>query len=189
MPVATGNGRAEARALSRLAQLRIGRREYRKVRWPGTDAWLLMRIVSASEAQECRAAAEHRLVNELSMTIGPHNYDVLEEECLTQLLFRACRDAEDPERLTFAVDVADFRDNVDIDQRASLFVQYRDFQVERDPDPVTMGPALIADIEALIKKKDEPRLNDYGSRVLVSYMLTTGNPPSTSPNGNSGSTD
>jgi hypothetical protein len=131
-----------------------------------------LRVLSCSEVQECQAAAYVRF-RELGIPVDVISLALFEDEVLVQILYRACRDPEDPDRLAFCADAADLRDHTTVDERAALFALYRDFCAEQDPDPGELTAELIQEIDEHIKKKDESRLRSYGSPVLVTYLLTT----------------
>lgn len=188
MPSRTITRTPEARAESRLAKLRRGKLEYKRARWPRSDDECLLRVLTCSEVQECQAHAFRRF-KELDIPVVPATMSLFEDECLTQVLFRGCRDPNDPERLTYAIDVDDMRDNTTVDERAAMYTVFRDLCEEQDPDPETVSPELLRQIEEAVKKKDAALLRGFGSSALVSFMLSTDSPPSSSPTGSSGNTE
>jgi hypothetical protein len=172
------DARTEARAVSRLAQMRRGKRELKDARWPGLDAPLKLRVLTTAEVQECHAAAHVRF-DQLKMPLGTLlTAQPYEDELAIQLLHRACRNAEDAE-LPFAIDADDLRENSTVDERDIVVQMYQDLADEVNPAPDTMDAAELAVIEDAVKKKDRSRLLAFGSCALASYLLSMVNPSST----------
>ncbi|MFA9269829.1 MAG: hypothetical protein ACEQSX_03610 [Baekduiaceae bacterium] len=171
-----GGSLVEARAVSRLEALRVGKRHYDDRVWPGLDAPMKIRVLTCSEIQECHAHAVVRFAD-LNLPIDAlTTVGLFEDECLSQILFRACRDPEDPEQ-PLARDAADLRDNTTIDQRAQVYAWYRDLQTMVDPDP---NELTVEDTKAIIeaqKKRDENLLVGFGSRKLASFIASTAPQP------------
>lgn len=175
----------EARAQSRLAQLGIGTRELQRVEWPGrSDVSCLIRLLTCDEVQGCHAAAYVRF-RELGLPVEPVTMALFEDECVTQILARALRDAERPEDLPFAVDAADIREHTTVNERAAVFGLYADFAAERDPDPDTLPPSLVHELEDLVKKKGVAYLRGLVSSALATSAPTSGSQPESSPTGSS----
>lgn len=168
-----------AEAEGRLARMRQGKRVFRDAQWPGDpDLKVKLAVLSCTEVQECHAQAVHRLQKELGLEPGATiNLPHLQDETLTQILARACRDAEDPSK-PLASDPSDLRDSSTVDERFAMYDAYVQFQNEIDPAPETMSVELRQEIEALVKKKDRAGLRSCGFNTLLSFMLSTDAPPS-----------
>jgi hypothetical protein len=177
----------EMRVAGRLAALVKGRRPTQPARWPGINAECSMKILSSTEVLACYAAAYHYFRDVLDVEVNAMTYSQFEEEILTQILFRACRDPQNADQ-TFATDVDDMRDHTTPDERAAVFTLYNDFRAEHDPDASEMTPALVRELDELVKKKDAATLRGFGSPVLVNYLLTTANRPSSSVSSSSDTT-
>lgn len=161
----------EAQAMSRLAKMRIGRRQFKTVGWPGSsDLGCKLQVITCSETQECYAAAVARF-KQLELPLNEYTAEQFADEIVTQLLTRACRDAENPDR-PFAIDADDLRDNTTVDERAAMMIRYRDFAREIDPDPTEMSAEDVRDILDAIKKKDKATLCIYGSPTLATFLLS-----------------
>jgi len=175
----------DARAASRLEKLGIGRREMRRVQWPGRpEVEAFMQILSCSEVQACHAAAYARF-RDLEMPVEPLSLDSFQDECMTQILARGLRDPEHPKELPLATDAADLRDNTTVHERAAVFQLYADFVAEMDPDPTRLPPDLVHQIEELVKKKGETWLRELVSSSLASSSPTSDSQPESSPTGSS----
>lgn len=166
----------DARPLSRLAEIARGKRELRPATWPGLGIACRMRVLSCSEVQECQAAAFVRF-QDIKLPIDVYSISLFEDEVITQLLHRACRDQDNPQEQTFAIDAQDLRENTNVDQRAAMFEIYKEFADSVDPSPLDMAPEEVRTILEAIKKKDRITLSSFGLRALVTYLLTTASQP------------
>lgn len=163
---------------SRFAALQRGRQTHR-VRWPRKDGQgpeILVRVLSRTETQECVADARRRF-EDLKIPVDALSLDAYQDEVLVQILYRSCRDPEAPERSIF-VDVGDCRDNTTVDEQAAMYLIYRDWQREEDPDAAEITVDELRDIEITVKKKDLNLLKRFGSRALATYLLSMAGPPS-----------
>jgi hypothetical protein len=171
----------EAKAISRLASLRRGKKQVKRAAWPGRDdVFFDLAVLSCSEVQECHAEAVKRFAA-LKVPIDTYFMSLFQDELMTQLLYRAMRDPDDEthERL-FAEDVDDLRDNTEVDERAELFALYEDFRILVDPDfDKELSSSERGAILEALGKKDASALRAIGSAALASFMLTTVSPPST----------
>jgi hypothetical protein len=172
-------------AASRLGKLRGGKRLFKDLSWPGEDDLKFkLRVLSCSELQECQSAAWFRFMTpreQGGLGLDPTlttNIQLFNDEVITQILFHACRDAENTaEHLAGSVD--ELRDETSIEERASMFGAYLEWQSEIDPAPEQLTPELAKEIVELLKKKDRTTLSALGSRTLLSYLLSLDSPPST----------
>lgn len=169
--------------LSKLAALREAE-PLADSHWPGhPEMRLKIRTLTCSQVLECMAAAEQAF-KEAGITDSVLNTDAKEEEIATQVLFRVLRDFEDPKK-PFAVDVADLRENMTPDARAELMNQFNEHRRATDPWPDELGAEVMTSIAAAIKKKDRKGVRSFGSAALSTWLLTTADPPETSPTGKS----
>jgi hypothetical protein len=171
-----------AEAERRLAALRAPRRKYLDVFWPEIDD---EGVVSASKLPlklavlSCTGLAEaHGCANAycvVDLKIDPEavlHLPIFQDEYVTQVLFRACRDAEDPEQ-PLAASPADLRDATTADERTALFDMYQDWRSSVDPSPDELPPAVMAAMEEAVKKKDQGALLAFGGRRLSNFLLST----------------
>jgi len=175
----------QAAAVTRLALIRQGKTVFRDALWPGLELPLKMRVLSCSEVQVCHAAAVERFAKLKIPLNESQNFLLFQDEVLTQVLCLACRDAEDTSKM-FAESADDLRDNTTVDERAAMYLRYRDFQAEVDPDPSEMDQELLGEILDLVKKKDEAGLRTLGSSTLASFILSMAARSSSSPTPRSG---
>src|SRR5687768_2006172 len=87
-----------AEGVSLLGQLRAGKKATKVVTWPNSELKVLLRPLSNTEAQECIAHAIRRF-GELGIPHESQFYRVeFEDECCVQILARACRMPDAPEK-------------------------------------------------------------------------------------------
>jgi hypothetical protein len=169
--------------LSRLSELSKGAREYLPAFWPANAQLgrpdpipMKLAVLTDDDMQQAIAAAHARL-REVKLEVNQYTVDELETETSIQVLARACRDNDQPEKVTFAVDAEDLRRNTTPWERAEVVDAWRPWQERRNP-----LRRLTADerqnLDALVKKKDATTLRACGLDLLVSYMLTSDSPPS-----------
>ena len=174
----------EAQALSKLAAMRAGKRHLKPGALPGETApSFVWRVLTRGEKQECTAAATKRFAD-IGVPPELRGYQDFEDETITQVLWRAMRDADKPER-PFATDARELRDLLTADELDVLWTQYADFEEEVNPDEITASPELLAEIDRILKKKDETALISFGSRSLANYLLAMGCRASNSRTGSS----
>jgi len=166
----------EALGLSRLAVYARASEKLVDKKWPGFDAPFKLRVLRGDEQQECYAAAYSRFKQ---IGLPPENLQCVvpyEEELMVQLLFRACRDADDPAK-PFALDEDDLRANTTADQRGIVTRWYGDLRAQNSPDFAELSQGEYEAIKVAVKKKDRASLLGFGSFGLVTYLLTTAPQP------------
>jgi hypothetical protein len=144
--------------------------------WPGYNAPFKLRLLSGDEQQACHADAFLRFKD---LGLPPENIQCVqpyEEELIVQLLSRACRDPSDSTK-PFALDADDLRRYTTTDQRAIVTRWYGDLREEVGPDFADLTQAQYEAIRDAVKKKDKVTLLRFGCAGLVTYMITTADPP------------
>jgi hypothetical protein len=176
----------QAEGERRLARFRQGKKHFLEGHWPGdSELKFKLAVLSCTEVGECRGAAFAHL--KVDLKLDPNdvlNLDLYQDEVLTQILFRALRDFEDPSQ-PLAADAKDLRDFMTPDDRSALFDIYSDFRASVDPAPETMDADLYAAIIDAVKKKDMGSLLAFGGRKLAVFLTTGESPPDSSPTGKS----
>lgn len=164
--------------LSRLAELSKGRREYLQSYWPANAQLgrpnpipMKLQVLSDDEMQQAIAAAHARL-RDLKLDVGQYTADELESETCTQVLALACRDNDDPAKVSFAVDVDDLRRNSTPWERGEVIDAWRPWQERRNPLRVLLPEERQA-LDESVKKKDAVTLRACAVDMLVSYLLSS----------------
>jgi len=137
---------------------------------------VLMRSLSRADIQECLGGAIARFSSLGIPYDSPFLVDHLQDELLNQMLYRALRDPDDPER-TAAGDASELRDHLSPPEQAALYDQYDAAFGDVDPDASTLTAMQWDQIADAVKKKDVKSLRRCDWSELVSYLLTSGNRP------------
>jgi hypothetical protein len=169
--------------MSRLGDLSKGRREYLQIAWP-VNAQLgrpepipcKLQVLNDEEFQEAISAAHERF-RQLKIPVDGMNADDFEGEVSVQVLARACRDQDNPEKTTFALDADDLRRNASPWERGEVSKLWATFQERHNPLHELLPEERESIVDA-IKKKDGARLRGFGVDSLVSFLLTSASPRS-----------
>lgn len=173
----------QAKAVSALARLREAE-ILTPAHWPGhPEMPVKIRSLTSTQVLECRAAAFAELERQ-RLPVNTFTLDALEEELLTQIIFRVVRNPEEPKQ-PFALSVDDLRDNSTPDERAAMFRVYEEHRAKVDPDPDRMEPDSLEALVDAIKKKGPMVLRQLGRATLERLLLTTVGQLSSSPTGKS----
>lgn len=168
----------EAKAETTLAAWRRGITKYTDFTWPNSELKGKLRVMTRAETQECIAGAVKRFteleMNAESMRFAPE----FEEENLVQLLFRACRNADDPS-LPFASSVEDLRENTTVREQEEVYDLICDSIEATEPNIHALSDDELQAVRDAIKKKASGELRAFGSRKLTAYLLTTECQPET----------
>lgn len=170
--------------MSRFTELAKGTREYLPAFWPanaqlGRPEPIAMRLaVLTDDDFQLSIADAHARLRELKLEIGAYTADELETETSVQVLARACRDAADPDKVSFAVDAEDLRKHTAPWERAEVIDAWRPWQERRNPMRALTVEERQA-VEENVKKKDGASLRACGLDLLVGFLLTSESPPST----------
>jgi hypothetical protein len=169
--------------MTRLTDLTKGRREYLASQWPANPKLgrpeampLKIQALTDEDFQECVAAAYERF-RSLKLETNAYTADDLESEISIQILARACRDPEQPDKVSFAVDADDLRRNSSPWERTEVGEIWKQWQDERNPTGLSQPERDR--IAALVKKKEVTTLKACGVDSLASYLLTMASQPST----------
>lgn len=169
--------------MTRLGDLAKGRREYLQIAWPA-NAQLgrpesipcKLQALNDEEFQEAIAAAHERF-RTLKIPADGMNADDFEGEVSVQVLARACRDNDNPEKTTFALDADDLRRNASPWERGEVSKLWATFQERRNPLHELLPEEKERIVDA-VKKKDATSLRGFGVDSLVSFMITSASPRS-----------
>lgn len=157
----------------KLASLLQGRRLTRESEIPGADIPFVWRVLSGADKQACLGDACARF-QKLGIPVELRSHNDLEDETVWQIIARGMRDPDNVERQLAPVD--ECRENLTVDQRDILMSEYMDLEEECDPDPINVPALWFEEVQAALKKQPEEAarlLSSFGSRALVSYLLST----------------
>jgi hypothetical protein len=183
-PTVSPSPRATAEQAEQLAA-GLGSRVCIDVLIPRTQTAAKMRLLSRkerfeayAEAREAMTAAGFPVDGTAYTSLGAD--EQWQYELGVRILAQAIRDPRDPDRSLAPVD--EWREECDDDQINALFEQYKDHQERVDPFASEhLSDAEQASLEAAAKKKDIDLLMSFGSRKLALFLLTTADPPASSP--------
>jgi hypothetical protein len=160
-------------------------RPLKVVNFPGTQApvglWVLRHLENTQARLACLKYVEKTL--EASLLDVERDTDIVREETRVQVLFRALRDPEQPER-AFAAEPGELRELLTGDQRDALWQLYLEWVDERSPiRRFQSAEEVDAFIDAVGKGSIETTtLGDYdiGSLLFALRRLATSTRPSSS---------
>lgn len=161
----------------------IGARVHVDVTIPRTEIRGRMRLITRLENSEARGAArkvlkDNGIPTDIAQLNAPTVIDEWNNEIAVQTLARAVRDPKD-QRLQLAP-IEDWREALDDDQIAALYLEYKDLATRLDPigSKGELSPHELTAITQAAKKKDVDLLMSYGSLKLALFMATSDAPPS-----------
>jgi len=167
-------------------KLRHGRRATKPASFPDGSCPFMWRKLSRTEKQEAAAAAVARL-HALDLPPDIRGYQMLEEETSVQVLWRAMRDPSvevggdgEPFPSPLAPTADELRETLHDDEVDILVSAYLDLEEETGSDWPDLDDLEREQIVAALKKKDAATLLNFGSALLVNYLLTGGGQPETS---------
>jgi hypothetical protein len=173
-PAAPSAAPAESRV--QLAASVLKGRQHRAIAVPRTDVSGRMRLVTAGEVHEIRAACRAGMA-ELGITgASIESYSEWRAEFNLRLVATAMRH---PAALDQPLATLDEWRQCDPDQIAVLWEAYQDMQAELDPlgDKVELEAGELEEILDLAKKGDVGQLTSFGSWKLARALRSTAAPP------------
>ncbi len=171
---------------SLLERLKAGKRNVRIIDFPGAaDARVALRVLSTQELQDAAIATEE-LFKARGVEIGVGVIDAYQGERSTQILFRALRDPDDPNK-PFAATVDELRGQLMRGEMDALEAAYSDFQAECSPDMAEMSAADFEKIWDELKKSPRAHMSGLSSATLRGLITFLASRQQSSPTG-SGST-
>lgn len=156
---------------SLLARLKKGNRNTKRVDYPGTESPVLLRVLSEQEQQDAMIAAELYLKDK-KIEISMGSVDVYAAEQSVQILYRALRDPENPER-PFAESPDEMRKLNSSGELNVLNDQYREYELECSPDPMEMTQSDFDSLVADVKKNCEGSLSRVSNIVIAKKLIVS----------------
>lgn len=155
-----------------LEKLKAGKRNIRIVKFPGTDQDVAVRIMSNAERQEALFATEDRF-KQKKIEVSTTTVEAYDDENTTQILARALRDPDDPEK-PFAKNADQMRDLLNLKEKNALVAEYNAFEDEASPVAETISDEDLDRIFDEVKKKPETGsdLSISTLRKLIIYLAS-----------------
>lgn len=164
--------------MSLLQKLQAGKRNVRRVKFPGTEVEIGITVLTESEMQEAVFEAE-RLFKKCGIEVSATTLGTYEKELSTQTLFRAIVDPGQPKpdgscaRLFGKIE--DLKALFTAPKiKDELIVEYNSLEEECNPSPNLLSePELMAIFET-VKKKPDGRISLSSStqRQLIVFMAS-----------------
>lgn len=157
---------------SLLEKLKGGKRNTRKIKFPGTDQDMVLRVLSNAEIQEALFATENRFKAK-KIKISSTTVEAYEDENATQILFRALRDPQDPDR-PFAENADELRKLLTRDEKDILVDAYNGLEKEVSPSVTKLSEKELEDLFEGLKKTPENGNNLSFSTLkrLIIYLAS-----------------
>jgi hypothetical protein len=158
---------------SLIEKLKAGKRNIKRLEYPGTDQGIGITVLSEAETQEAVFASE-RLFKEHLIEVSATTADAYVSELNTQILFRALVNPavqkKDGSCERYFSDVDEFRGMLMKDAKGILIDEYNAFQDECSPSPLKMSEN---EIEALVEKIKKNQMPGSGLSFRMLRELTT----------------
>jgi len=170
---------------SRLRAMRAGKRYTRPGQIPANEALgaaavdFLWRVVTENERAEAVQAA-HEYLEQRRIPVVVPGQSYLEDETSWQILWRAMRDPERPEK-PLARDVDELREFLSFEERDMLITGYMDLEEFVNPDLHGLSSDERDALVAALKKNDTRTGLSFGSALLWNFLRTMDGQPWSSP--------
>lgn len=155
---------ADANLLSRI---KLGTKNEKLVKWPGSEELVAMHVLSLQERQEAAFATERHFKSssvEVNLATAP-DYD---EEKAIQLLWRALRDPKTQEQLCKPIDT--FRALINREEKGALIDEYLTFERDCAPSPDNLTDDEFDRFIAEVKKTPDETLSGSYSTALLKKL-------------------
>jgi hypothetical protein len=152
-----------------LKKIKAGQANRRRLRWPGTDIDIELRLLSVQDSLDASLAAD-RLYKDNENAVGFHNVSEYQLEKTIQQLYRAC---VEPGTNTPVVDsIAEFRRLVNGRERDMLVDEYSALDSECNPSPDTMSADEFDALVQNLKKKPSETTGSISSLSTLRRLCT-----------------
>lgn len=159
----------EAPKLSKLAQLKSGKRPLKVVKWPGTDTDVGIRVPTEAEWERARFDAWKTLEAASPRGIDPDRARggvLFTREATTRALFYALIDPASPTvQAPFCASIEDLKAHATAEDLAILFRELADFTNEMDPDLDTEEGRIAA--QELFDEIEKKRMGRADMELLL----------------------
>ncbi len=158
---------------SLLAQIKAGKRNVKVLDYPGVEGLqVALRVLSNQEIQDAILAAE-QLFKERGLEITDSNRDAYSDERATQVLARALREPENPNK-PFAASAKELRGLLEKEEKDLLLQEYYDFEQAVSPRINRMTEEEFEELWSSLKKSPElsSALNSCTLSGLITYLAS-----------------
>jgi hypothetical protein len=140
-----------------VAKLKAGKKNVRKMKWPGTDIDIGLRVLSEAEIQEAAFETE-RHFKKAGIEVSVQTAIIYDKEQITQTLFQALVNPERTERLfTRADDLRGIFTAPEI--KDALVAEFNDLMAECSPSPKTLAEEELKLLFDEVKKNPRSGMN------------------------------
>ena len=157
--------------MSLLGKIKAGTNNTKSIKFPGTDKPVLLKILSNADTQEAGIAAE-RYFESQKIVFATSTIDLFADEQKTQMLFRALCDPDDRQK-PIADSVAQFREQLTIEEKNYLIDQYTAFEQECSPTLDKMTDAEVDVFLGDLKKNPAPIMSCCNIVLLRRLLLSS----------------
>lgn len=165
--------------LSRFTELSKGKREYLQAYWPANPQLgrpdpipMKLQVLTEDEVQTAVLEGKAYLAKRGLNIESQFNQDEVETEISVRVLAAACRDNDQPDKVSFSVDVDDLRRNTAPWERGEVVEAWKGWQERRNPLRALTAEER-AHIDEAVKKKDAATLRACDVDSLVSFMISS----------------
>jgi len=156
--------------MSFFEKLKRGCKNYRKIKYPGTEQEIVIIVLSNAEFQDAIIEAENYFKGK---NITPSK-EMLDDEIATQILARALRDSNNIQK--YLVKNSDeLRMHITRAEKNSLVEEYNALELECSPNLNTITDEEFSKIWEDIKKNPETLLSDLSLNTLRRLLLYLAN--------------
>ena len=155
--------------MSLLDTLKLGTKNCKMVKWPGTDTEIAMSILSQQQIQDAVFATERLFKGEkIEMNMG--TADEYDSELSTQKLFRSIHDPKDMDK-PVATTITEFRKALTREDRTVLIEEYLAFEKECSPSPDNLTNDEFDQLLSDLKKTPHETLGRITSISTLKKLL------------------
>jgi hypothetical protein len=155
--------------VSQLAQIKAGKRNIKIIDYPGVEGQqVALRVLSNQEIQDAVFSAE-QLFKEQGFDVSRTNQDAYDDERSTQILARALREAENPNK-PFAASAKELRGLLEKEEKELLLQEYTDFEQACSPRINKMSEKEFEELWQSLKKS--PQLSSVLNSSTLSGLIT-----------------
>lgn len=151
-----------------LEKLKAGIQNAKRLKWPGTDVDIDIRVLSEHDHHEASMAAD-RIYKVADINVGVENVDNYEAERTVQLLWRAVRNPETGGHV--AKNITEFRTLLTRDARNILVDELNAFERECSPSPENLTDEQFDELFARVKKNAAETITSVSSISLAKRLI------------------